>query len=283
MRIAFRLVCPLGLLCAAVLIPQGKSPQADSGRDSDLQAIYSSFLNDSKDPGKLHLVAPETSPTSYPHEQCLEIPPAQAANFQETRADFERRKNTIRLIPNPLLTSTRYVILDPDVAKEVILKTAAWSESPIIRDRYPGTDHLLIFSDVYFSQKRTVALVEVDYWCGGLCGTSRWTAFEKGTGGAWQRRQWAGRCIAIAGARAPGEMRYGKTIAVCPKRPSIIRPASVNFSVQMSYLSMVASTPPVSSLPPLMRTLPSSSSVEEWRERACVIAPADMNFPDSGS
>ena len=180
----------LTLSCAAspLLIPQSL--------DTDLQAIYSWFLTHSTDGDKLHLVAPETQPVSYP-ERCLEIPPAHAADFREIRADFDRRKNTTRLIPNPLSTSARYVILDPHVANEVIMTAPRLSQSPIIRDRYLGADYLLIFSDVYFNRQRTVALVWVDRWCGGLCGESAWVAFEKGNDGVWQRRPWA-RCIAIA-------------------------------------------------------------------------------------
>lgn len=170
-------------------------PQPDSS-DNDLQAIYSWFLTNSTDGDKLHLVAPETSPISYP-ERCLDIPPEHVADFREIRADFESRKNTTRLIPNPLLTSKRYVILDPKVAREVILTSPSLSQSPIIGERFPGSEYLLIFSDIYFNRKRTVALVEVDRWCGGLCGTSRWFAFEKGTDGLWQRRPWA-RCLAVA-------------------------------------------------------------------------------------
>ena len=204
-----RLLCILGLSCA--LLPQGRSPSTDSGRDTDLQAIYSWFLTHSTDGDKLHLVAPETQPTSYP-ERCIEIPPSHAADFREIRADFERRKNTTRLIPNPLLTSKRYVILDPGMAKEIIMTSPRLSQSPIVRERYPGTDYLLLFSDVYFNQKRTVALVEVNHWCGGLCGQSTWVAFEKGNDGVWQKQPWA-RCIKIASRNVSGQANLAWLLA----------------------------------------------------------------------
>jgi hypothetical protein len=56
----------------------------------------------------------------------------------------------------------------------------------------------MLFSDVSFNQKRTVALVHVDFWCGGLCGRSIWIAFEKGDSGVWQMRPWAGACFTVA-------------------------------------------------------------------------------------
>jgi hypothetical protein len=143
------------------------------------------------------LIAPETHQSDYPHERCLEIPPDHAADFREIRADFDRHKNTTRKVPKSLSTSKPYVILDPNVAKEV-LKSALLSDAPIIRERFPGAQHLWLFSDVSFNQKRTVALVHVDSWCGGLCGLSNWIAFEKGNEGVWQMRPWARACVAIA-------------------------------------------------------------------------------------
>ena len=43
-----------------------------------------------------------------------------------------------------------------------LTKSAALSDSPIIRERYTGDEHLLLFSDVSFNQERTVALVHLD-------------------------------------------------------------------------------------------------------------------------
>ena len=147
------------------------------------------------------MIAPETYPAEYPHEGCLDVPQEHAADLREIRADFDRRKNATREVPRSLATSKPYVILEPAVAEEVILKSPVLSQSPIIRERYAGAEHLLIFSDVYFNQKRTVALVHVNRWCGGLCGRPTWMAFEKGSDGAWQTRPWARRCIVIVERR----------------------------------------------------------------------------------
>jgi hypothetical protein len=62
-----------------------------------------------------------------------------------------------------------------------------------VRERYPEAEHLRNFSDVFFNRKRTVALVNMDSWCG----VSRWIAFEKGKDGVWQIGPWA-RCVAVA-------------------------------------------------------------------------------------
>ena len=186
----------LGLLCAStpVVLQQERPPVADPGRDNDVRAIYSWLVTQSAD----YLIAPETYQTDdYPNERCLLIPKKHLADFREIRADFDRRKNTTRKVPTSLETPKPYVILDPNVAKEIIWKSPGLSDSPIVRERYPGAEHILLFSDVFFNRKRNVALVQIDRWCGGVCGVSQWIAFEKEKDGVWQMRPWA-RCVAVA-------------------------------------------------------------------------------------
>jgi hypothetical protein len=200
----------LGLLSASapVLFQQDTPPAADPVRDNDIRNIYSWLITHSTGQDQLYLIAPETYQTDYPRD-CLQIPPYHAADFRQIRADFERSKNafreppgavlyfTSRTVPTFFSTTKPYVILDPNVAKEIMLHSARLSDSPIVRERYPGAAHLLVFSDVFFNRKGTVALVNIDSWCGGLSGVSRWIAFEKGKDGVWQMRPWA-RCVRIA-------------------------------------------------------------------------------------
>ena len=189
-----QVICLLGA-SAPVLLQQDRTPAAEPDRNKDVQAIYSWVIDHATGQERV-LIAPEIH-HDYPPEGCLEVPSDHAADFREIRADFDRRKNTTREFPRSLSTSKPYVILDPTVAEEVILKSVVLSESPIIRERYPGAEHLLMFSDVYFNQKRTVALVHVNWWCGGLCGRPTWRAFEKGGDGVWQIAPWARFCPVV--------------------------------------------------------------------------------------
>jgi hypothetical protein len=176
------------------VLQQERPPVADPDRDNDVRAIYSWLATQSAD----YLIAPETYQTvDYPNEHCLLIRKEHLADFREIRADFDRRRNTIRKVPTSLETPKPYVILDPNVANEIIWQSPALSDSPIVRERYPGAEHILLFSDVFFNRKRNVALVQIDQWCGGLCGVSRWIAFEKGKDGLWEMRAWV-QCIAVA-------------------------------------------------------------------------------------
>lgn len=201
----------VGLLCAGApaLFQQVRPTAADPVWDNEVRAIYSWLITHSPGQDQLYLIAPETYQNDYPSEGCLHVPPDHAADFRQIRADFDRSKNAFRVAPGTVLyfttrtvptffsTTKPYVILDPNVAKEIMLHSARLSDSAIVRERYPGAEHLLIFSDVFFNRKRTVALVNIDSWCGGLCGVSRWIAFEKGKDGVWQMRPWA-QCVAIA-------------------------------------------------------------------------------------
>jgi hypothetical protein len=202
----------LGLLCASapVLLQQDTPPAADPDRDNDVRAIYSWLITNSTGQDKLFLIGPETIYQGrYPSERCFDVPPDHAADFRQIRVDFDRRKNALRFAPDTVVpftthkvptffsTTKPYVILDPNVAKEIMFHSAWLPDSPIVRERYPGAEHLLIFSDVFFNRRRTVALVNFDSWCGGLCGSPMWIAFEKGDDGVWQMRPWAGKCIVI--------------------------------------------------------------------------------------
>ena len=197
-RLKFRLAYLLGLLFAGapLLFQQDRLPASDPARDNDVQSIYSWLITHSAVQDKLYLIAPETQQSDYPHERCLEIPPDHIADFREIRANFDRHRNTTRKVPESFSTPKPYIILDANVAKE-LLKSGSLSDSPII-ERFPGVQHLLLFSDVSFNERRTVALVHVEWWCGGLCGLSHWIAFEKGSEGVWQTRPWARACPVIA-------------------------------------------------------------------------------------
>lgn len=212
MRLRSRLTLLLGLSCASapVLFQQDRPTAADPDRDNDVRAIYSWLITHSTGQDQLYLIAPETIyTTDYPSERCLDVPPDRAADFRQIRGDFDRSKNAVRVAPGTVVpftsrkvptfftTTKPYVILDPNVAMEIMLHSAWLPESPIVRESYPGAEHLLIFSDVFFNQKRTVALVHFDSWCGGLCGHPTWVAFEKGDDGVWQMRPWARNCIVL--------------------------------------------------------------------------------------
>ena len=143
---------------------------------------------------KLYLIAPETRRASYPDGSCLEIPWAHATDLREIRADFDHNNDVTRTLPASFPTQKPYVILDSEIANE-LLKSGRLSDSPIIRQRFAGAGHLLLFSDVSFNRKRNLALVHVDVWCGGLCAEAWWTVLGKDNG-VWNRR-WSG-CGAVS-------------------------------------------------------------------------------------
>ena len=153
------------LLCAS---SPAAFPQDQTRLDNDIRNIYSWVIDHLGGPDKLSLVAPETYPMEYPREQCLQTPREHAADFREIRADYDRRKNTTRQIPKPLASAKSHVILDPDVAQELYWHSSQLSQSPIVRDRYAGAEHMWLFSDVYFNRTRNAALMYANRWCGGL-------------------------------------------------------------------------------------------------------------------
>ena len=183
----------LGLLCsgAAALLLQKTSPSGEPGRDEDARSVYSWVISHLTLRDKLYLIAPETRRASYPDGSCLEIPWAHATDLREIRADFDHNNDVTRTLPASFPTQKPYVILDSEIANE-LLKSGRLSDSPIIRQRFAGAGHLLLFSDVSFNRKRNLALVYVG---GGLCAEAWWTALGKDNG-VWNRR-WSG-CGAVS-------------------------------------------------------------------------------------
>jgi hypothetical protein len=193
MKVAF----PLVLLCAAAaaVLLQHAPPLGGPNRDEDARAIYSWVISHLTLRDKLYLIVPETRRRSYPDDVCLQIPRSHATDFREIRADFDRNKEVTRELPLSFSTEKAYVVLDSEIAKE-LLKSGRLFDSPIIGQQFAGAEHLLLFSNVSFNRERSLALVHIDVWCGGLCGESWWIVLGKDNG-VWNQRPWSG-CRAIA-------------------------------------------------------------------------------------
>jgi hypothetical protein len=189
---------PALLSGGAFLLGLQKTPPADdSGRDREVQSVYSWFLNHSTGTDEIFLIAPTTVPAVYPDDSCLSVPADHASDFRQVRADFERHNNIQTRIPAPLSSGKRYILFTTELTQE-LMKSPLLSRSPIVQEKFGGARHLWLFSNVSFNRTKTLALFQVDAWCGGLCGEFYWIVLEKDANGAWQSRPWARGCRAVA-------------------------------------------------------------------------------------
>ena len=171
---------------------------SDSAREEDIYAIYSLMLSNPQtshgpDDNSRYLIEEKTG-RAIPLEPCVEPPKERETEFREVLRDFENRKETPRQLRRSLSIGKPYVLLTPDDFKEF---AQARSQNRIEKEVFSGVKDIFRLSDVYFNQKRTLALTAISTWCGSLCGQWQWKVFEKLPNGKWQERPWVS-CFTIA-------------------------------------------------------------------------------------
>jgi hypothetical protein len=178
----------------------------DSERRQDIYAVYSAAFGnlDSRDSVNLrdgvYLIDAKTvplqpqSPSSPPNVlsllRCFDIPQAYAPAWSEIQAELGMRKDSPGTIERVLKIQTPYVLLNVDEVRE--FQDALRRGFPAQNPKFQGGRSLITLGDVYFNQKRTLALTVIGIACGSLCGSGRNLIFEKDSNGRWEARpNWA--------------------------------------------------------------------------------------------
>ena len=198
----FRFACLVLTICAAQGFQQESNP-TDAVREKDAYAIYSLMLTNPRtshgpDDNERYLIAGTTAPP-YPPEPCVRPPKERDADFRQVLADYERRKATPRQLKRFLSISKPYVLLTADQKQEFIKSRSLGRKigSDAESEQFRGVTDLFTLSDVYFNERRTLALTAISTWCGSLCAQYQWKVFEKLDTGKWEERQWIS-CFTIA-------------------------------------------------------------------------------------
>ena len=186
------------LLSAPGCTSQKDVSAADAGRRADIYDVYSAMFAN-PDPGdrvyfidaktnRIQLDPPSTPaiPSSFDSEECFAIPPTHRVAWNEIRAETNARKNSPGTLERELKIKTPYVILTAADLREVgdAIGKGIRPQNP----KFQGGTTLITLGDVYFNQKRTLALTSFSSICGSLCGSSAKDVYEKGADGKWQSR-----------------------------------------------------------------------------------------------
>ncbi len=113
-------------------------------------------------------------------------------------ADYERRKENPRELKPSFSIRKPYVLLSADEVKAFVKQRGQWPAATT-DPRFQGVTDMFTLSDVYFNQRRTLALTGIGTWCGDLCGSYHWRVFEKVDNDKWEERRWT-TCMTIADA-----------------------------------------------------------------------------------
>ncbi len=180
-------------------------------QEKDVYDIYSLLLDHPKtshgpDNNPRILIA-ETTVPGFPKEPCVTPPKEREVEFQEVWADFRTRSFTQRKLKPAFSLAKPYFLLGSEEAAAFEKDHSGIRELGAARNpQFEGVADLFRLSDVYFNNRRTLALTAVATWCGGLCRLMRWVALEKQKDGRWQELPWIG-CSAIAVIPSPAFIR----------------------------------------------------------------------------
>jgi hypothetical protein len=181
---------------------QQETNAIDPEREKDVYGIYSLLLTNPKtshgaDSNERYLIRAATVPGT-PRVPCVRPPKEREADFREVLADFERRPDTVRQLERKLTIQKPYVLLDADQVRQFVEEHSLKPNRPRSREeQFRGVSDLYSLSDVYFNQRRTLALTAISSWCGLLCGSFQWKVFEKTDSGNWKELDWS-TCITVA-------------------------------------------------------------------------------------
>ena len=117
-------------------------------------------------------------------------PPSRVQDFNEILADFDVHcHDRVSLSATAWQTTVPVHLLTSDERTEFEDSRSEKADESA-KAKYRGASGLYGFSEVYFNDRHTVALVYATHWCGGLCGEGFWFAFVLDDG-RWKQQQWA--------------------------------------------------------------------------------------------
>ena len=120
----------------------------------------------------------------------VHAPADQQQDYQELLQDFDRHcHERMMLDSKDWKLSAPIRLLMPSEQKEFQASHFGASADPAIAAKYKGAPALYGFSQVYFNEHHTVALVYATQWCGGRCGQGFWLAFAL-QNGHWEPLHW---------------------------------------------------------------------------------------------
>lgn len=154
------------------------------GVKDDEYAVYSTVLPhpiwNRPDDDRLLLIAESTGKTYYGMDpgECIHASPPYEKQLAEVLADYHARQGTEQHLEPRFRIKRPYKLLTDDEAQQFV-KARAEHEAPrdpALAKLFVETPDLIRISQVFFDKKRTVALVLVSNYCGGLCGGEIWHA-----------------------------------------------------------------------------------------------------------
>lgn len=124
---------------------------------------------------------------AIPPDGQLKPPPNNPDGFKEALLDYQTRKyERVQLVRVFTITHSYDLLTDSQVKDLRAAKSKIDADSAL-QERYAGYPGVTFFSQVFFNDPQTAALVYMNNWCNNLCNGGTWIYLEK-LGGQWVRR-----------------------------------------------------------------------------------------------
>lgn len=182
-----------------MLVPAaGSQAVSDVPPDRTIAAyeIYSFLLQhpvleDGRWPRKFWLIDADTHLGPFEDPGAIEPPPERAKEAQELFADYKVHSGeTLHLEAARIQASVAVHLADAETRKRFTasLRFGHQTEAAAAAE-FDGIPSIDTFSPVFFNRSKTLAMVYVGEYCGGLCANARWVVLER-TDGGWKQLPW---------------------------------------------------------------------------------------------
>ncbi len=171
-----------------------------ANRVADTYSVYEAALAnpiwDHSDNHRPYFIASATGQTYGVEgpEQCVSAPESEQQRFREAVQDYNGQKGKVFRVEDRFTLDRPFRLINEDQQRQISDKLFRGTppKDPSLKD---ATD-IITVGNVAFSKDRSLAMVVISNYCGGLCGGEKWRIFKRGAKG-WVEKNW-GRCSIIS-------------------------------------------------------------------------------------
>lgn len=171
----------IALLSMSAYVTHARQANSSTGE----QAVYSAVLGEMFGSSKatLLVIKADTVTNHFSGPEEWKNVSEQLPTLSEQTVEDYKTKNTDPQQIKELDIKTKHVLLGKKDLDQIFKAGREGREE--FYKQYPDSGGLIGFSRVGFNGQMDQALVYVEHWCGGLCGTGHYVLLKK-DGGAWK-------------------------------------------------------------------------------------------------
>jgi len=191
----------------------GQAPPQDistlTEQEKDVFGVYSTLMTNppssygSRDPNSMYAIADQTRAIQSGLGNlvsCIQMPAEYNNRWDEINAQINSASDAPMTLKPALKITKPYALLNAAETRQMeSFIGSKGSLSPIPPDpRFPGATSMFYLSNVYFDKAHSLALVQLNSFCGNLCGKGDSKIFEKTADGNWREVRPLRFCSVIA-------------------------------------------------------------------------------------